>query len=211
MPGILELTSPAELAALLARDEPEEHTAALGGVTVEIYDRGRDDAELEAPASSSSGAFVAAVIGDAVDGEAGRYARVWLPRPLAMDLTLSLRRPAPDGGELDALYDLRAANREYARRRLAPLAPLLVGFARRYRDVELRDDRLELGPLDAAPPEEVAMDLARVIAALAQLDTPSAFGDAPEAPSFCHFCGHGVGDDEAICPRCGERLDTDAD
>lgn len=214
----VEILSLEQLAALLARDDAREWDGVFHGVAFEVFERGHGHVEpgpsapLSRPASAgvSGGMLVVDLIGNLLEaGKSGWYLRVWLPVPLAMDLLLT-RRPEPAGGAgLEAEYEVRAANRAFALRRLTPLAPMLLSIAERYENVELRDDALELGPLDREP-RETAADLALLIHALPLLTPPDLPG-AEQQSAFCHFCGHGVAEDARECPRCGERLDEDDD
>ena len=188
------LASADELVSFLGWEPQRDRAAEFHDTVFEVYERrvnpsiGVDLVKIEFESSQ------------------GWFARIWLRTPLALDLLLQPREVREPECELEARFDIAAANRGFALRRLAPIAPILVTLSDFY-DLELRDAVLELGPLERGP-VEMAEDLALLIDALGTLQQRD---DEPEADraAFCHFCGHGVVEDAVSCPRCGERLVDD--
>lgn len=191
---VLVLASADELVSFLAREPQNDRAAEFHDTVFEVYER---------RANPSIGVDMVRI---EIATSEGWFARIWLRTPLALDLLLQPREVREPECELEARFDIAAANRPFAMRRLAPIAPILVAMSDFY-DVELRDAVLEIGPLERGP-QELAGDLTLLIDALATLQQVD---DEPEADraAFCHFCGHGVAEDAVSCPRCGERLVDD--
>ena len=213
-PSRRDLATSQELLEFLGDLSPKE-SCSYRGIAFDTYHRGYGwfttglAFGLAGAVGGAAAQNVQPIIGD--------YAKVWLSTPLVIDLFLRLHKePQADKDGLEAYFEISAANLHLARRCLGgPLTAVLLGLAETYQIVEMRDDFVEFGPLDRTS-EETAADLGALIDALGALDSDSydedlVEPDLGEGSPFCFCCGFTVHQGTSVCPRCGQRLDDDAD
>lgn len=214
----IEVTSLEELTEFLAQEPLGPAAVAYRGIAFDVFERGSADV-LQVHSRGVGGHWghgvhaglaATAAVGSLLEEHAGIFARVWMPEPLGIDLLVESRpEAAPEETGLLRFYRVDAANPALGVRRLAgPVADVLIRLHTHYH-VEMRDERLEFGPLDR-PPAELANDLAAVLDAVQSLDTqPHAEMYREEDATICYFCGFTMKPGTGMCPGCGEQIDDD--
>jgi hypothetical protein len=189
----------------LFRDLPPEPTRCrFAGTVFEVANNGD---ELVVAAAMLGGLLVGALVARMRERPRGNVARIFFPRPAALDL---LVRPLDEQSAPDfaSSYCVEALVPHLAERFLSEsLRECLVDLWPSHY-AEIRDPFVFVGPLDGPPDEsaEVIRDLIDGVLQCGAQPPKRLDNDDAELDSFCFYCGQSVSSAAPRCPHCDGDL-----
>ncbi|RLB55770.1 MAG: hypothetical protein DRJ42_05315 [Deltaproteobacteria bacterium] len=197
------------------RDLPtKELRCRFGGVDFDVSPEGRTHLfgprlSDRVPALSPTAHFLAA----GANRHGGRaeptvpFARLFFEKSAAVDLIVSPRNERLTE-DFSGSYEVDALASHLADGFLGESLPrLLTKLWPRYH-IEVRDEYLDVSPLNEAPEESarVIRDIVEVMNEPREQDSPLSADDLVGLDSFCFHCGHPVASSTLTCPKCNGDL-----